>query len=566
MKSSPRVEPEQRLRFEALIAELSSRFVNVPADEVDREITDAQRRLCELLDLDFSTLWQWSDEAPGFFTLTHFYSAKEGPQPPKRMHQDQYPWARQQLLAGRIIRVSSLEDLPADAARDRETLRQFGIKSNLALPLSVGGTPPVGILGLGTTQAERDWPEVLVERLQLVAQIFASALARKRAEATLRASEARLSAGTELAGLGYYEVNYDERTCFLDARFRDICGVPSDLNQSLDPVEFWLKNVHPDDREGLLAKRQKLHEGMVGRISTEYRYLHPVEGQKWIHHLARIAGPSANGGGVRTFGVVRDITSQKGAEMEVQQLRVELAHADRVTVLGQLVSALAHELSQPLGAILRNAEAAEILLQNATPDLEELRAIVTDILRDDQRAGQVIDRLRSLLKRRSLDLQSVELPAVIGEVLSLVRADAAARQVKLVYAAGSGLPLVQGDRIHLQQVLLNLFLNAMDALTGGASNQPYVHVTAHLAKSGDVEVRVSDNGPGIPDDLLARLFDPFFTTKTNGMGMGLAVSKTIIEAHHGKIWAENRPEGGACFSFTLPVGERASRGTVISSQ
>jgi C4-dicarboxylate-specific signal transduction histidine kinase len=296
-----------------------------------------------------------------------------------------------------------------------------------------------------------------------------------------------------------------------------------------------------------------LHDGKVDLITVEYRYLHPTRGLRWLHHSARFAGRSAGGDQIRTFGVIRDISPQKRAELEALELRSNLAHTDRVTVLGQLASALAHELSQPLGAILRNAEAGEILLQQAAPDLEELRAIVTDILRDDQRAGQVIDRLRSLLKRRSVELQPIDLPGLIAEVLSLLRTDAATRRVKLVCAASPGLPLVQGDRIHLQQVLLNLLLNAMDALTDGVPSQPCIQVSVHQPNSGIIEVRISDNGLGIPDAALARLFEPFFTTKATGMGMGLAVSQTIIAAHQGKLWAENRPEGGACFCFTLPV-------------
>jgi len=318
-------------------------------------------------------------------------------------------------------------------------------------------------------------------------------------------------------------------------------------------VLFWLEHIYPDDRQFLLEERQKLHDGKVDLITVEYRYLHPAKGQRWLHHSARLAGRSAGGDQVRTFGVIRDISPQKRAELEALELRSNLAHTDRVTVLGQLASALAHELSQPLGAILRNAEAGEILLQQAAPDLEELRAIVTDILRDDQRAGQVIDRLRSLLKRRSVELQPIDLPGLIAEVLSLVRTDAATRKVKLICAAGPGLPLVRGDRIHLQQVLLNLLLNAMDALTDGVPSQPCIQVSVHQPNSGIIEVRISDNGPGIPDAALARLFEPFFTTKATGMGMGLAVSQTIIAAHQGKLWAENRPEGGACFCFTLPV-------------
>ncbi len=664
-----------------LIADISTKFVNLPASEMDREIVDAQRRICEFLGFDISALWQWSDEAMGSLTLSHLYRAEDGPPAPERMAASEYfPWCQQQLLAGRTIAVSSLDDLPAEAARDRETWRHFGIKTTLTIPLSVGGEPPFGTLSFNTTRAERDWPDALVKRLQLVAQIFANALARKRAdqalregeermtlaaeaaafgvwvwnladnkvwgserwlrlfgfaagenisletvlqrvhpddretvarevrgavanrnnytgefrvvlpngtqrwvvsqgrcygnahgtptrmlgaaiditerkrtEDSLRGSEARLAAGTELAGLGYYEVDHGEPSCFTDERFNEICGVPAGRQPGLQTLEFWLEHLHPDDRPQLLDERQKLHEGKVEHLSMEYRYLHPTQGQKWVHHLVRVAARDAGGRVVRTFGVLRDITQEKRAQQESQELRDNLAHAGRVTVLGQLASALAHELSQPLGAILRNAEAAEILLQEATPDLEELRAIVTDILSDDQRAGQVIDRLRSLLKRRNLDLQPIELPGVIAEVLTLVRADAAARQVQLAYSTAPDLPLVRGDRIQLQQVLLNLLVNAMDAMDGCAPDQRSIQVNAHQTEPATVEVRVHDNGPGIPGGSPERLFEPFFTTKARGLGMGLAVSKTLIEAHQGKIWAENRPEGGACFCFTLPV-------------
>ena len=549
-----RAELEERLRFETLIAELSSQFVNLPAGEVDREIMDAQRRICEFLSIDFSALWQWSNEAPGSFTLTHFYSAQGGSQPPERMNQDQYPWARKQLLAGRVMKVSSLEDLPAEAVRDRETLRQLGIKSNLALPLSVGGNPPVGLLGLGTTQAERDWPEVLVKRLQLVAQIFANALARKRADQALRESEARLAAGTELVSLGYYEVDYGERTCFLDDQFREICGVPPGHQQGWQSLEFWLEHVHPDDRQRLLDERQKLHDGRVDRISAEYRYLHPAHGQKWIHHLARIAGRSAAGGGVRTFGVLRDITEAKRVEAELLRQRAELAHVTRVSTMGQLVSSLAHELNQPLGAILRNAEAAELILEDPSPDLEEVRAILADIRKDDQRAGEVIDRVRGLLKRREVKRGLLDLNLLAREIFTLLRPDAEMRRVQLALETNASLPPVQGDRVQLQQVLLNLLLNAMDAVNENPPANRLVTLRVQ-PMNATVEMSVSDNGPGIAADRLPHLFEPFFTSKPNGLGMGLAISRSIIEAHGGRLWANNEPTGGAKFTFTLPVSE-----------
>ena len=327
-----RIEQEEaeQLRFETLLADLSARFVNVAADQVDREIMDAERRICELLGLDVAALWQWSNEAPGFFTLTHYYSSQEGPQLPERMNAgESFPWVQQQMLAGRLVGISSLTELPAEAARDRQSARQLGIKSNLTLPLSVGGGAAIGAWGLNSTRAERDWPDALVKRLQLIAQIFANALARKRSDQALRASETRLAAGSELAGLGYYEVDYGQRTCFLDDRFRQVCGVPADVQEGLDPVAFWLEHVHPDDRQTLVDIRQKLHSGTVDRISAEYRYLHPAQGQRWLHHSARVAGRSAGGAGIRTFGVMRDITEQKRImEQQAEDLRFVTLIAD----------------------------------------------------------------------------------------------------------------------------------------------------------------------------------------------------------------------------------------------
>jgi hypothetical protein len=185
-----------------LIADISSKFVNLPAAAVDREIEDALRRVCESLNIDLAVLWQWSDASPGVAMPTHAYCAWKELRPSGPMHQDQYPWAVQQVLAGRTFAISSLADYPAEAAVDRETCRQFGIKAGVCVPLSVGGGAPIGALGLNALRAERDWPDLLVRRLQLVAQILANALARQRADQALRESEELNRATFEQAAVG----------------------------------------------------------------------------------------------------------------------------------------------------------------------------------------------------------------------------------------------------------------------------------------------------------------------------------------------------------------------------
>ena len=261
------------------------------------------------------------------------------------------------------------------------------------------------------------------------------------------------------------------------------------------------------------------------------------------------------GQAVTIGGLLAQRQQRRRAEAEILNQRTELAHATRVSTMGQLASALAHELNQPLGAILRNAEAAEIFLQKEKPNLEEIRTILEDIRKDDQRAGSVIDRMRSLLKKHSLESKPLDLGGLLAETVTLAQADAHARRVNLTLQMPAQLPAVRGDRVHLKQVVLNLILNGVDAMAGGTEAGRLLTVRAETARDGSVEVAVSDCGTGIPPDKAKRLFEPFFTTKPDGMGMGLAISQTIIEAHGGKIWAENNAARGAVFKFTLPAND-----------
>jgi C4-dicarboxylate-specific signal transduction histidine kinase len=296
---------------------------------------------------------------------------------------------------------------------------------------------------------------------------------------------------------------------------------------------------------------EKAAEG-DGSYEAEYRVVLPSGQIRWIGSHGRVQFDSARRPTL-VRGVSHDITGRKEAEQETQTLRREIAHAGRVTMMGQLASALAHEINQPLGAILRNAEAAELFLQDKFPDLEEIRGILADIRKDDQRAGNVIDRMRGLLKRQNLDKRPMDVSQLVGEVVALIGTDAAARNVRLEFAMADHLPPVSGDLVHLQQVLLNLIVNGMDALDGEDQGERCVRITVALDGPKTVEIAVTDSGRGVPGDALPRIFDPFFTTKPKGMGMGLAISRTIIEAHNGRLWAENGKGGGASFRFTLPT-------------
>jgi signal transduction histidine kinase len=248
---------------------------------------------------------------------------------------------------------------------------------------------------------------------------------------------------------------------------------------------------------------------------------------------------------------------RRWAELAVQRHRMELAHAGRLATAGELTAAIAHEVNQPLGAILANVDAAEMLLDSGKARPEELRQILADLRRDDLRASEVIGRLRALLARQEMAREPCDLNAAVAEVSRLLEAETRRRHAALAVELDDTLPQVLGDRVHLQQVLLNLIINAMDAMADTAAGERRVLVRTARDGHGGVEVSVADRGPGIAPDRLPRLFESFYTTKKQGMGLGLSIARSIVEAHGGRIWAESGERGGATFRFTLPPAPAA---------
>jgi PAS domain S-box-containing protein len=247
--------------------------------------------------------------------------------------------------------------------------------------------------------------------------------------------------------------------------------------------------------------------------------------------------------------VGRDITERKHLEEAMQNL----AHVGRLAVVGELTGSIAHEISQPLTAILANAEAGDLQLRAASPSLEELRAILADIRDADLRASEVIQRVRALLRKRELVMCALNLNAVVEEVVLLISNDARRRKVTLATKLASELVDIRGDRVHLQQVLLNLVLNGMEAMAETAEAQRRIVIRTERDGDQGVKVSVADAGDGIPAERLAHVFESFYTTKAHGMGLGLAICRSIVDVHGGHIWAENNPGGGATFCLTLPA-------------
>ena len=256
---------------------------------------------------------------------------------------------------------------------------------------------------------------------------------------------------------------------------------------------------------------------------------------------------------VIAYGLGREVVISRHAQLQLSLLRDEIAQFDRVNSLGQFASGLAHELLQPLAATASNAGAAERLLQQAAPDLGELREIVADIQGAMARAMDTIHHMRLLIQRRATERQSVDVQEVVRNVLLLAGPEAASREVVLDFQIAPGLPRAFCDPVQISQVLLNLLINGMDAVKTCSPHERRVGVEACTDRNGGLRLAVFDSGPGIPDDSIDRVFSPLYTTKANGLGMGLSISRTIIEAHGGRLWAmNNTTTGGAIFQFTLP--------------
>ncbi len=250
--------------------------------------------------------------------------------------------------------------------------------------------------------------------------------------------------------------------------------------------------------------------------------------------------------------LIREHRRRQLAEVQSRQRMAELARVMRFSTAGELTASIAHEINQPLGSILTNAETADAILQSSTPDIAELKDIVKDILQDDRRAGEVIRRMRSLLKKAPFEVKNMDLNDLARETVEFLSALAIARTVELVSVITPDALPILGDRIQLQQVILNLVVNGIDATRDTPSDNRIISIrTSRVEKSA--QLSVSDRGSGIPEDKLEEVFVPFFTSKAEGMGMGLSIARTIIEAHHGRISAKNRDHGGATFRIRLPL-------------
>ena len=313
-------------------------------------------------------------------------------------------------------------------------------------------------------------------------------------------------------------------------------------------VQGWLRGG-TDSRRKALAVGLGIAVPMLGAVAYGQLVVFGVLQAPLVPNLLWFLGTQL----LMAYELGRDVVVSRRARLELTKLREQLAHAARVGALGQLSSALAHELSQPLTATTANLGAALMQLKGEKPDLEGLRSILQDIRNDEHRAVEIITRMRQLSQRHAMEMHPIRVEDVVQDVASLVHSEATLNNVVVRLLIQPGLPSVLGDRVHVSQVLLNLLMNSIHAVQSRPLDARSIIVEARADDAKrKVELAVRDSGPGIPDSIVDEIFMPFFTTKSEGMGIGLALSRTIIEAHGGHLWADRMtPQDGAIFRFTL---------------
>jgi PAS domain S-box-containing protein len=370
---------------------------------------------------------------------------------------------------------------------------------------------------------------------------------RKEAENALRQSETYLAEAQRLSHTGSFgwrvvsgEIIWSEET------FR-IFGYDKAPSVTLDTV---FQRVHPDDRAR--AKQTIDRASSDGKdFDHGYRLLMPDGSIKYVHATAHAVKDAS--GGIEFVGAVTDITARKRAEEELHEAQANLAHVTRVTALGELAASIAHEVSQPLAAIVTNAAACLRWLDRETPNLDEARGTVRSIIKDGSRAGEVIQRVRALVNKTAGQKAPLHLNEVVDEVITLVQHELFSHRVLLRLELAPAPPLVLADRIQLQQVILNLVVNGIEAMQAVTDRPRELVIQTHQDETHQILLTVKDCGIGIAADNADRLFNAFFTTKSSGMGMGLSICRSIVDAHGGRLSASGNVGPGATFQFTLPL-------------
>ncbi len=526
-----------------LLEEHARRLARAPTSALAEEIAAALEAIGRRIRADRVTLWdpRWGERRIAY---THQWS-RDGSAPPlTSLTPDDLPWVAHELGEGRRVTFRTCAALPREAVQERKLFSRHGPRSAALLPLVVGDAT-VAVLAVGTMRRERSWGAATLAFLERAGVVLAGAVVRRRAHEASLETDARLGAVLEAGQEGFLLVHPSGRIALANAR----------------AAAIFLRTHHE-----LRAARV---QDLLAPVPDA-----PVRGRGTLGALLASDAPlqlaARRGDGstlpvavtmreLRTPGeglfccAIRDLSEERRAQDEAARLRNELAFMGRTAMLAEMGSGIAHELNQPLTAILSNAETAQRLLASGRGEESgELRETLRDVVSDTRRAADVLGRMREMLRRRDSARVPVDVAALLDVVAGRFREEAVARSIRLSVEIVPGLSAVHGDLIQLEQVLMNLVLNAFEAMSAQATPRS-IALRARPTEPEGVDVSVRDSGPGLDDEALAHAFEAFYTTKPHGLGMGLRISRAIVEAHGGRLLARNNADRGATFEFHLPA-------------
>jgi signal transduction histidine kinase len=585
-----------RRTFESLLSELSSRFISLPHTLIDQEIQDGLKKIAELLNTDRAGLMEVKESD---IIVRHIWARPDVIQS-ETFSLTSVPWYRQNLLAARpIIYENLLEELPPEAKEEREYCLTTGLKSIATIPIFIAESF-FGAISTGSFRRHRKWSKKTITRLRLFGELFSNALARRRSELQIQEHISqlenqyqferlisdlssqfvttpkeqidqriertleRLLIRFQMDRLALLKVSRDQKIAIVthSANGPDITAAPTVINYvqyfpwhaakilARETVSVHVKDLPADaERDAESAKSMGIVSNLVIPLivdnSVQFVFAaNSVKSErKWDDEIiARL----------RLLGeMFANSLALRDAELEAQHHREELARFSRISAAGELTASIAHELNQPLTAILSNAQAGIRFLSDGA-DLQEIRDLLTDIIEDDQRAEKIIRKLRAMVKRSETEFHPCSINDIVRAVVGMIRNDAILNNTMIQEELAENLPAAFGDQIQLQQVLLNLLLNSIESVRNEGPERRRITVRTSRSNGDFIELSVQDFGKGIPDENASRVFDAFYTTKKEGMGMGLSIAKSIVKTHGGAIWMESNTDHGVTFHFRLP--------------
>lgn len=514
-------------RFEDLLSDLSLRFAGIPGDKIDGNVDRALKEMLAFAGADHCAFFQVFPES-GQAALSSLASGAKS------------------LPAGTIAELAALPSWLYDRTVNR--LETVATGSGLFIPYPVDGTARY-LLVILTSRGERGWPDSLVERLRVLGTVLVSALNTKTMQ---RFSQATLDALNEYVGV----IDVAGTIVETSGQWGNLDGGTGGAPESV-PVggNYLLACESTGGADGERAAKlaqgiRNVLQGDADRFAMESARQLP-DGLRWMHTKVRRFVVDA-----ATYAAIshEDITDRRTSEQELQDLRAHHWHSERITRTGVLVGSLAHELSQPLTAVLSNAQAGLRFLASDSLATQEIREILGAIVSDSKRAGEIIESLRIMLLRQKAERQLVDVADIALDVITLLHTECIRQQVEVEQECTRGC-VVLGDRGQLQQVMLNLMMNGIDAMASLAAVQRRLRVTVMPGDPGEVWIGVRDSGVGITQRELERAFGAFWTTKSRGMGMGLAICHSIVESHGGRLRVERNEDAGSTFFVALPAAQ-----------